>query len=85
MVKTGDSVPVDLLAVRRPITKKELAEWTGFTERFIDQEVLEGNLRKRFSGRASRFMADDIREWFNRRSSDNLKHKRAGKGLGVSG
>jgi len=64
----SDSI-LPVLELKRPITKQELADWGGWTLRYIDKEVHNGNLKKRFAGRGSRFMPSDVQDWLDRRAS----------------
>ena len=66
---------ISLFDLKRPISKEELAEWMGVTTRFVDQQVERGYLRKRHTGKAACFLAEDIREWFDRRGSDAKEAK----------
>jgi hypothetical protein len=64
---------IPVLELKRPVTNQELAERGGWTPRYIDLEVARGRLKKRCSGRASRFLPCDIQEWLDRRASEVAK------------
>jgi hypothetical protein len=67
-----------LLESKRPITKHELAAWTGFSIRFIDKEVKVGRLRKLFSGVGSRFTPQDVQDWMDSHASIKRRNKVGG-------
>jgi hypothetical protein len=64
---------IPVLEAKRPITKAELAAWGGWTTRYLDMEIAKGRLVKTWSGKATRFMPDDIRDWIERRKSSEVK------------
>jgi hypothetical protein len=63
---------IPLLELKRPIKKEELAAWGGWTPRYIDMEIAKGRLVKTMSGKAVRLMAEDIRDWIQRRKSSEV-------------
>jgi hypothetical protein len=55
----GDAPP-------RPLSKRELADWAGTTERFLEKEVGRGALRAcRLGRRSVRFLPSDVAAWMN--------------------
>ena len=76
--KSLPSEPIEhipLLDLKRPVTKAELVQWTGFTPRYIDQEVKKKHLRKLFSGKGARFMPADVKRWLDSKASDAKEAK----------
>jgi excisionase family DNA binding protein len=60
---------IPVLEAKRPLTKQEVADWGGWTLRYIDMEIAKGRLVKTMSGKAVRLMAEDVRAWINNRKS----------------
>jgi hypothetical protein len=60
---------IPVLELKRPVTKAELAAWGRWTVRFLDAEISKGRLKKCWSGKATRLMPDDIRDWIELRKS----------------
>jgi excisionase family DNA binding protein len=54
----------------KPLSKKELAEWLGCSERFLEVEVKAGRLRKVILGaNRVRFLPRDVNAWLEKGSS----------------
>jgi excisionase family DNA binding protein len=58
-----DSPPLDP-ALLKPFSKKQLAQWLGCSERFIETEVNSGRLRRVLLGtNRVRFLPKHVNEW----------------------
>lgn len=54
----------------KPLLKKELAEWLGCSERFLETEVKAGRLRKVILGaNRVRFLPRDVNAWLEKGGS----------------
>jgi hypothetical protein len=67
----------------RPLSPEELAEWLGCTRRFLEYEVVKGNLKvRRITKRLTRFLPGDVARWLERGASmlkDEQKEAASGR------
>ena len=71
----------------KPFTKKELANWLGCSERFLENEVNAGRLRKVNLGTYRvRFLPKDVNAWLEAGGSipESTKLKYHAKGVDVA-